>query len=333
MKIVLDAMGGDYAPSAVVKGAVDAIREYSVEIILVGRKDVIEKELAKYKPIPSGIYVHHAEQAIDMDEPAAVTIRKKKESSINVGMNVVKRGEADAFFSAGNTGAVVCAATLTLGMLPGIERPGITIIMPTLKDKSLIIDVGANIDTKPLHILQYGIMGNAYVKNILGKSNPRVGLLNIGEEAIKGTELSKESYRLLSESQLNFVGNVEAKQLFRGYCDVVVCDGVVGNIALKVSEGAAEAISIFLKRNLLSNFMGRLGIMLLQRNLRKFKREMDYAEYGGAPLLGINGVVIIGHGRSSPKAIKNAVRATIVELERKVNEKIVEEFRRLQGIQ
>ncbi|MDD4909933.1 MAG: phosphate acyltransferase PlsX [Candidatus Omnitrophica bacterium] len=333
MKIVLDAMGGDYAPSAVVKGAVDAVKAYPVSIILVGQSELVGKELKKYKPVPAGISIRDAREVVDMDEPAAASIRRKRDSSISVGIDLVKRGEADAFFSAGNTGAVVCAATLGLGMLEGIERPGIAIIMPSLKGRSLIMDVGANIDTKPVHILQYGIMGSAYVKNVLGKDNPRVGLLNIGEESTKGTDLMKESHKLLSESRLNFAGNVEAKQLFKGDCDVIVCDGFVGNVALKVSEAAAEAVSIFLKRNLLRNFIGKLGAFMLKGNLGKFRKEMDYAEYGGAPLLGVNGLVIIGHGRSSARAIKNAVRATIAELERKVNDKIIEGIREAKTIQ
>jgi phosphate acyltransferase len=225
---------------------------------------------------------------------------------------------------AGNTGAVVCAATLGLGLLPGIERPGIGIVMPTLKGIAFIIDVGANIDPKPSQMLQYAIMADAYLKHVLNKTNPSIGLLNVGEEESKGTGFIKETYELLSQSKLNFIGNVEGKDLFSGKCDVILCDGFVGNVALKVSESLAEAMQIFLKKHLLSNFIGKLGALLLVNNFKKFKKEMDYSEYGGVPLLGVNGIVMIGHGRSNAKAIKNAIRAAKEEVERKVNEKILE---------
>jgi glycerol-3-phosphate acyltransferase PlsX len=262
---------------------------------------------------------------IEMGESAATSVRRKRNSSIVVGINLVKEGRGDAFFSAGNTGAVVCAATLGLGLLPGVERPGIAIVTPTVKGISLIVDVGANIDPKPLHLLQYGIMGSAYLENIFNKPNPSVGLLNVGEEETKGTDFVKESYELLSKSKLNFIGNVEGKAIFSGKCDVVVCDGFVGNVALKVTEGTAEAIQVFLKRHLLrTNLLGKIGIFLLKGTFAKFKKELDYAEYGGAPLLGVNGVAIIGHGRSNARAIRNALRAASEEVARQVNQKIIE---------
>jgi glycerol-3-phosphate acyltransferase PlsX len=241
-----------------------------------------------------------------------------------IGLNLVKEGQADAFFSSGNTGAVVCAATLELRLLPGIERAGIGIVTPTLKGNSLIIDVGANIDPKPSQLLQYGIMADAYCKNILNKSNPSVGLLNIGEEEKKGTEFIREAYDLLEKSKINFIGNVEGKDLFTGKCDIIICDGFVGNVALKVSESAAEAMQTFLKRHLLSNIWGKIGLIFMMPSLKHFKKEIDYAEYGGALLLGVNGVVIIGHGRSSIRAIKNAIRVAKEEIERQVNTKILE---------
>jgi glycerol-3-phosphate acyltransferase PlsX len=259
-----------------------------------------------------------------MSEPAATSVRRKRNSSIVVGLELVRDGRAEAFFSAGNTGAVVCAATLGLGLLPGIERPGIALVIPTLKGVSLIIDVGANIDPKPTQLLQYGIMSDVYSRYILNRPNPSVGLLNIGEEESKGTEFMKEAHELFEKSRLNFIGNVEGKDLFSGKCDVIVCDGFVGNVALKVSESAAEAMGEFLKRHLLNNPLGNLGLLLLKRSLVRFKKDIDYSEYGGAPLLGVNGVVIIGHGRSNVNAIKNAIRVAKEEVERQFNEKILE---------
>jgi len=258
-----------------------------------------------------------------MDDAAAVSVRKKKDSSIVVGLNLVRDGQADAFFSAGNTGAVACAAILTLGLLPGIERPGIGIVMPTLDNPSMVIDVGANINPKPVHLLQYGIMADTYMRKIFNRNNPTVGLLNVGEEETKGTDFLKESYELLEQSHLNFIGNVEGKDLFSGKCDIIICDGFVGNVALKVTESVAETLHEFLKRHLMGNFWNILGVMLLKGSLRRFKRDIDYAEYGGAPLLGVNGVVIIGHGRSNIKAIKNAIRVAKEEVERNVNKEIV----------
>lgn len=325
MKIVVDAMGGDHAPGVVIDGAIAAVKEYDAEVILVGNEEKIKTLLHKTGYTGDKIIVHPAQEVIEMSESAANSVRRKRNSSIVIGVNLVKEGKADAFFSAGNTGAVVCAATLGLGLLPGIERPGIAIVTPTLKGISLIIDVGANIGAKPIHLLQYGIMANAYSQNILNIAVPRVGLLNVGEEETKGTDFLKETYELLSKSPLKFIGNVEGKDLFSGKCDVIVCDGYVGNVALKVIESTAEAIQVFLKRHLLkSNLLEKLGLILLKRRLMMFKKEMDYSEFGGAPLLGVNGVVIIGHGRSNLKAIKNAIRVAKEEVERKVNAKILE---------
>mgnify|MGYP001766362039 CR=1 FL=1 len=324
MKIVVDAMGGDHAPQVVIDGSLAALREYAVEIILVGDEPQIKNLLKKAKYTGDRISVVHAPEAIEMCEPAANSVRRKRNSSIVLGLELVKEGKADAFFSAGNTGAVVCASTLELRLLPGIERPGIGLVTPTLKGNSLIIDVGANIDPKPTQLLQYGIMADAYCKNILNKPNPSVGLLNIGEEEKKGTDFIRESYELLEKSKLNFAGNIEGKDLFTGKCDIIVCDGFVGNVALKVSESAAEALQTFLKRHLLSTFWGKLGLIFMIPSLKRFKKDIDYAEYGGALLLGVNGVVIIGHGRSNARAIKNAIRVAKEEIERQVNSKILE---------
>lgn len=325
MRIAVDAMGGDYAPEVVIEGAVAAVREYAnTQVILVGDEARIKELLAQARYCGDAISVHPASEVIEMSEPPASSVRKKRDSSIVVGVNLVKEGQAQAFFSAGNTGAAVCAATLGLKLLPGIERPGIAILTPTLKGISLIIDVGANIDPKPSQLLQYGIMADVYMRHILNRPAPSVGLLNIGEEESKGTDFMKETYELFEKSRLNFIGNVEGKDLFSGKCDIVVCDGFVGNVALKVSESLAEAMQVFLKRHLMSNPLGMLGAFLLKSSFSRFKKEMDYSEYGGAPLLGVDGVVIIGHGRSSAKAIKNAIRVSKEEVERKFNEKIAE---------
>lgn len=325
MRIAVDAMGGDYAPRVVIEGTIAAVKEYpGIEVILVGDETKVNSLLKTAGYNGDKIIVHPASEVIQMCESAAVSVRRKRNSSIVLGINLVKEGQADAFFSAGNTGAVVCAATLGLGLLPGIERPGIALVTPTLKGISLIIDVGANIDPKPTQLLQYGIMADAYFRYILNRSHPKVGLLNIGEEEIKGTDFMRETHELLEKSNLNFIGNIEGKDLYSGKCDIIICDGFVGNIALKVTESVAETMQIFLKRHLLSSISGKIGVLFLKPSLKRFKKELDYAEYGGAPLLGVNGVVIIGHGRSNSRAIKNAIRVAKEEVERKFNEKILE---------
>ncbi len=324
MKIIVDAMGGDFAPRVVIDGVVAAVNEYNIQIALVGNEEKIKFLLGKFGYKGDNISIYPASEVIGMSEPAAASVRKKRNSSIAVGLNLVKDGLGDGFFSAGNTGAVVCAATLGLGLLPGIERPGISIVVPTLKGISLIVDVGANIDAKPLHLFQYGIMADAYFRYILNRPNPKIGLLNIGEEESKGTEVIKETRELFEKSSLNFIGNVEGKDLFSGKSDIVVCDGFVGNVALKVTESVVETMQFFLKKHLLSNPLGKLGLLFLKPSLMRFKKELDYSEYGGAPLLGVNGVVIIGHGRSNAKAIKNAIRVAKEEVERKFTEKILE---------
>ncbi len=324
MKIIVDAMGGDHAPEVVIEGSILAVNEYGTQVVLVGDEAKIKTLLKKAKYTANNISIYPSQEVIEMSESAATSVRRKRNSSIVVGLNLVKEGFGDAFFSAGNTGAVVCAATLGLGLLPGIERSGIAIIAPTLKGVSLIIDVGANIDAKPMHLFQYGIMADAYFRYILNRPNPSVGILNIGEEESKGTELIKEARELLEKSNLNFIGNVEGKDLFSGKSDIIICDGFVGNVALKVTECVVETMQAFLKRHLLSSPFSKLGLVFLKSSFLRFKKELDYAEYGGAPLLGIDGVVIIGHGRSNARAIKNAIRVAKEEVERKFNEKILE---------
>src|SRR3990167_6158552 len=261
MKIVVDAMGGDYAPKAVVEGALSAAKEYPAQqIILIGIEERVREELKKSKFHPDNIEVINAPEVILMDEPAALSIRKKRDSSIIRGLNLLKNNQADAFFSAGNTGAVVCAATLGLGMLSGVERPGIAIIIPTLKKiPTLIIDVGANIDAKPSHLLQYAAMAQVYYQHIFQAEKPSIGLLNIGEEEAKGTDFLKETHKLLSDSSFNFIGNIEGRDIFKGNARIIICDGFVGNIALKVSEEIAEAFGELLKREIMNSLMAKIG--------------------------------------------------------------------------
>jgi glycerol-3-phosphate acyltransferase PlsX len=319
VRIAVDAMGGDYAPLVVVKGAELAVKESKdVEVLLVGR----EKDIKKYLRENEKITIIPAQEVIGMDEPPALSVRKKPDSSINRGIKLLKDNQAEVFLSAGNTGAVVASATLFLRTIPGVERPGIAIIFPTVRGFCLLIDAGANIEPKPEHLLDYGIMGSAYAELILGKENPTVGLLNIGEEETKGTEFVKETLRLLKDSGLNFIGNIEGRDIFLGRCDVILCDGFVGNVALKVSESVAIATAHILKKHIKKGFLTRLGGILLKPSLRRLKKELDYTEYGGAPLLGINGNVIICHGSSSAKAIKNAIKVAKEVVDRGVNEKI-----------
>lgn len=325
MRIAVDGMGGDNAPGVLVEGAIQAQREFGFEIVLVGDRNLIENELSKHKPYPKDkIVIHHASEVVGMDEAPASSIRKKKDSSVNVAARLLKERAVDALVTAGNTGAAVCATTLYLGLLKGIERPGIAVIIPTIQGLSLLIDVGANIAPSPSHLLQYGIMGDIYCRFILNRPRPKIGLLNIGVEESKGTEFMKETHKLFSRSQLNFVGNVEGHDLFTGKIDVVVCDGVVGNVALKVSESLAEAIGDLLRRELKKSLLTKIGAFLSKSAFRALREEVDYAEYGGAPLLGVDGICIIGHGSSSSKAIKNAIRVAGDFVNLKINQHIAE---------
>jgi len=320
-KIGIDISGGDFAPGEILKGAWLAEREVVSSLVLIGTEDdlsCVEKLKLNFREVQ----FLKVEEKISMDEPAAVSARRKKNSSIVVGIKLIKEGKIDAFVSCGNTGAVVCAATLNLGMIKGIERPGIAIFLPTVRDISILIDAGANVDPKPVHLFQYGIMASLYYSLVLGRKNPTVGLLNIGEESSKGPDFVKKTFSLFSSSSLNFIGNLEAKDVFLGRCDCIICDGFVGNVALKISEGFAEAMGRFLLDSIKSDFLGKISLFFVRRSLRRFKKLTDYAEYGGAPLLGVDGVVIIGHGRSRAYAVKNAIKVAEKELTRQLNEEI-----------
>ena len=329
MRIAIDGMGGDNAPGAVVEGAILAAKEYGYNIVLVGDNEIIQKELFKRKSVPKSITVYHASQVIGMDESPATSVRRKRDSSITVGANLLKEKKVDAFVSAGNTGAVVCAVTLKVGLLEGIDRPGIALIYPTLKELAVLIDIGANIDAKPKHLLQYAVMGDMLQKHIIGKERPRIGLLNIGEEATKGTEFVKEVHKLLNYSTLDFIGNVEGGDIHNGKCDVVVCDGFLGNVVLKVTESVAQTMTVLIKRKLKMNLITKLGALLSLPAFKAVKKGIDYSEYGGAPLMGVDGICIISHGRSSPKAIKNAIREAGQFHAHEVNQHIVTALREI----
>jgi len=308
MKIVVDAMGGDHAPEAVVEGAVLAAREYNTKIILTGLTERIQTELDKHDPdhtLP--IEIVHAEQVVEMHDIPGKALRSKKKSSMKVGLDLVKQGAGAAFLSAGNTGAVLAYSTVILRPVKGVDRPAIAIQLPTSKGISILLDAGANVDCKTNQLFQFGIMGHVFAEYILGKENPSVGLLSIGEEDGKGNEIVKETFQMLKNSHINFIGNLEGKEVYRGNADVIVCDGFTGNVALKISESLAEMIGSSLKLMFQSNWLSKLGYLLLKPKLVEFKKKVDHSETGGAPLLGVNGVVIIAHGSSSPKAIKNAI--------------------------
>jgi len=320
MKIVVDAMGGDHAPEAAVEGAVMAAREYETEIILTGLSDQIHKVLDRLDPdhnLP--IQVVHADEVVEMDDLPGKVLRSKRNSSMKIGLDLVKDGKAEAFLSAGNTGAVLAYSTVILRPLNGVDRPAIAIQLPTLKGNAILLDAGANVDCKTNQLFQFGIMGHVFAEYILGKENPRVGLLSIGEEDGKGNEIVKEAFQMLKASHINFIGNIEGKEVYRGNADVIVCDGFTGNVALKISESLAEMIGTNLKRMFQVNWLSKLGYLLLKPQLDEFKKKVDYSETGGAPLLGVNGVVIIAHGSSSPKAIKNAINRARELSEKNIN--------------
>lgn len=315
-KIGIDISGGDSAPAEIIKGALLAEKELSEDIVLIGVEPEIRKQLAMHKASLKDFTIIDAPEKIEMAEPPVNSVRKKKNSSIVIGATLLKEKKIDAFVSCGNTGAVVCASTLRLGLIEGVERPGIALMIPTKEGTSLILDVGANIDCKPLHLLQYGIMASVYYNLVLGKDNPSVSLLNIGEEASKGLGILKQVHKLFTASPLNFSGNLEARDIFYGKCDCIVCDGFVGNIALKVAEGSVETMARLLIRAMKKGLLGKISLLLAKGNLKRFKSSIDYAEHGGAPLLGVDGIVIIGHGRSNSLAVKNAIKVAVRELSR-----------------
>ncbi len=329
MKIAVDAMGGDFAPHEIIKGSIEAQKELGLEIILVGNKTQIENELKKYAVNLEKIHIHHTTEIITNDDKPVHAVRQKKDSSLVVGLNLVKDGTAEAFVSAGNTGALLAGSLFQLGRIKGIDRPAIGAPYPTQRGISLLVDAGANAEGKPRNLLEFGVMGKIYAEKVFGIENPEIGLVNIGTEEGKGTEIIKQAYELYKKTKMNFIGNVEARELSRGVADVIVCDGFVGNVVLKLTEGVAMTIMDMLKTQLKKNFVSKIGAMILMPSLRNFKKELDYTEYGGALMLGVNGAVIKAHGSSNAKAVKNAIRQAKSFVEHQVIQSIVQEIERI----
>jgi glycerol-3-phosphate acyltransferase PlsX len=321
--VAVDAMGGDNAPAVEVEAAVSAARQWGLSIILVGDTVRIETELKRHRTVGLDIGIHHASEVVGMHDSASDAIRKKKDSSIRVAFDLVNKGDAQAVVSAGNSGATMAAGMFVLKRIKGIDRPAIATIFPNLKDQTLILDVGGNVDCKPLHLSQFALMGEVYARHVLGKKRPRVGLLSNGEEESKGNDLTREAHQLLKGSTFNYVGYVEGRDIFNGAVDVVVCDGFVGNVVLKVSEGLAEAISTMLRQEIGGRFLAKIGYLLARPAFRAFRKKIDYAEYGGAPLLGIEGTGMICHGGSSSLAVTNAIRMAHEYAARRVNDQLV----------
>lgn len=329
MVVVVDGMGGDFSPSAVVEGCIAAIKEYEIDILITGPEDLIREELEKYTYDSNRIKIVDAKEVISTNEHPVMAVKRKKDSSLVKALNLVKSGDADAIISAGSSGAFLAGCTLIVGRIKGIDRPALAPVMPGKKGPFMIIDCGANAECKPHYLVQFGLMGKTYFENILKVTNPSVGLVNIGIEEEKGNELSKSAYKLLKEANLNFVGNVEAREIPTGDTNVLVCDGFVGNVILKLYEGAVANIFDILKTSIMSSFRTKLGGMLLKPVFKKFKKDFDYKEYGGAAFLGVNGICIKAHGSSDGKAFKNAIRQATIFYENKVVDKLKLEIEKL----
>ncbi len=321
MKVAVDAMGGDFGPRVTVEGAVRASQEFNIEILLVGAEGLLKKEFERINHSKAKISIINAAESIEMGE-GVFALRKKQRSSIRIGAQLVKEGQADALISTGNTAAVVYISRRILGALKGIEKPALSLLVPTLKGPTLLIDVGASVNCRPHNLEQFAIMGHIFMENVLGLKRPRIGLMSVGEEESKGNELTKEAFERLETSPLNFIGNVEGKDIYSGKADVIVSDGFTGNVALKVSEGVVETFFYMARNEIMKNVFAKIGFLLMKRNLKKIYKKVDYTEYGGAQLLGINGVCIIGHGRSNATAVKNAVGLAKKFVVNRVQEKI-----------
>jgi len=308
IRIAVDAMGGDFAPRAIVAGTVEACREFNIEAILVGRDSAIKTELKKHNTSSLPLTIHKASEVVSMSDNPLDVVRKKKDSSIRAGIDLVHHNKADAFVSAGNSGAVVSAALFVLSRIKGIDRPAIAAVMPALKGHVILIDAGANNSCKPHQLAQFAIMGSVYSKYSLNCSSPRVAVLSNGEEESKGTDVTRDAHALLRKSKLNYVGYVEGKDVFKGVVDIVVCDGFTGNVLLKVAEGVAESLGKALKEELSSSLLSKIGYMFSRKSFSNFKKRFDYAEYGGALLVGVRAPVIISHGRSTADALRNAIK-------------------------
>jgi len=329
MRVAVDAMGGDHAPREIVAGAAWAARELGVEVVLVGPMNRLHSELTALGAGSLPIRVVDAPEVIGMAEAPAMALRRKRRASIVVAVETLRRGETDAVVSAGNTGAAMAAALLTLGRIEGIDRPAIAAVLPTLRGRAILVDVGANVDCRPKHLLQFAVMGSVYASRVLGVVEPRVGIMSNGAEETKGTELVIRAAELLRQSELNFIGNVEGRDFFDGVADVVVCDGFVGNLLLKFGEGLALGIFTLLREELSRGLFVRLGVALATPRLRALARRMDYTEYGGAPLLGVNGVCIITHGSSKAKAIRNSIALAAESVRARIVDTIRDDIERL----
>lgn len=327
-KIAIDVMGSDRGPSVVVEGAVQASKELDALLILVGKKEIIERELSKYGRLPN-IEIVNAPEHISMKD-GILKILKRTGTSIRKAIELVREGLAGGVVSAGNTAAVMALSKTILGSIEGIERPALAVVIPTQQGATLLLDVGANADCKPNNLLQFAIMGSVFMKKLVGVENPRIALMSIGEEEEKGNELIKESISLFKNSNLNFIGNVEGKDLYKGLADVIVCDGFTGNVALKVSEGTAEILLSLLKREIGKNLWAKMGYLFIKRALKKFRKNVDYSSYGGALLLGVKGIAIVGHGRSDSNAIKNAIKVARNFIKNRIHEKIKTEIIKFQ---
>lgn len=325
-RIVLDAMGGDYAPAEPVKGAVDAVNARSdIQVLLVGQEDVVREELAKYTYPGDQIQVVHAEEVIETAEPPVNAIRRKKQSSIVIGMNMVKQKEADAFVSAGSSGAILVGGQVIVGRIKGIERPPLAPLIPTEKGVSLLIDCGANVDARASHLVQFAKMGSIYMENVVGVKNPRVGIVNIGAEEEKGNALVKETFPLLKECKdINFIGSVEARDIPAGVCDVVVCEAFVGNVILKLYEGVGATLISKVKAGMMQNLRSKIGALLVKPALKATLKSFDASQYGGAPLLGLKGLVVKTHGSSKAVEITNSIIQCVQFKQQNINEKIKE---------
>ncbi|MCK4532373.1 phosphate acyltransferase PlsX [bacterium] len=331
MWIAVDAMGGDNAPDTIINGVVQACKEYGYKIILVGDEGIIRRKLKQFDVSGLELEIVHASQVVTMDDAPAHACRQKKDSSIMVALRLLKEGKANACVSAGNSGAIMAASLMHLKRLPGVNRPAIASIMPTKKGMCTLIDVGANVDCKAKNLLQFAIMGSVYFKDIFGVDSPRVGLLNIGEESTKGDELRVEAFSLLQKSNLNFVGNLEGKDLLQGKADVVICDGFVGNIILKLGEGVAEMMLTLIKEEINKKTLWRIAAYSLKRVFKNVKKRINYEEYGGAPLLGVSGLSVICHGSSSHKAIKNAIKVAAELISKSINQEICTQINKYNG--
>jgi glycerol-3-phosphate acyltransferase PlsX len=322
MKIAVDAMGGDHGPAIVVEGAVAAARESGASVVLVGDRSAIETQIQRLGAQSLGLEIRHTSEVVGMAESPSQALRRKRDSSLRVAAELVRDGKAAAFISAGNTGAAMAISMFVIGVLRGIDRPAIAAVLPSLRGYTVLLDAGANVTPKAWHLFQFAIMGHVYARDILGLERPRIGLLSVGEEEGKGNDLTREAYELLKESKLNFLGNVEGRDIYNGQCDVIVTDGFTGNVAIKISESLAEMIGAMIKEELTRDLRSRVGAALALPAFHRFRKRVDYTEMGGAPLLGIDGAAIICHGASPVKAIKNAVRVAAEWAKAGLNEHI-----------